>query len=268
MARYPAPKNYCSFKMKTGVIRRSFYAGLAAFGAFALSACGQVPGGAGPAGVSAALAKLFGSTTAFSAKGEMQLSDSAGHDIGFWPMDFSLLDRRIRVEIDLTRARTKNMPDGMAAMLKQIGMAEVVSIIRPDKGVVYVMYPDQRMLLKMPLPKEELEATDQSVKISKKKLGKETINGHPCVKNRVTVTDGSGKTVEATTWEASDLKDLPIQIETQEADSVSTVRFNQVDFARPAEAYFEPPSGFTQYDNPNDLKLAVMKKMVDNAAKK
>ena len=147
-------------------------------------------------------------------------------------------------------------------------MAQVVSIIRPDKGLVYVIYPDQRVMLSMPLSKEDSEGSEKSPNVTKTPLGKETIDGHPCVKNKVVVTDTSGQSVEAITWDASDLKDLPIQIETQEKDSKSLVRFKQIQFSRPAAGFFEPPSGFTQYQNADDLKLGVMKKMMEDAAKK
>jgi hypothetical protein len=254
--------------MKTGAFRRSCQAALLGMLFCGLSAQGQMPGGSGPAGVSAALTKLFGNTTAFSAKGEMQVTDKTSHEIAFWPMDFSLLDKKIRVEIDLTQTRNKDMPSGMAATLKQIGMSQIVSIIRPDKGLVYVIYPDQRVLLTLPLPKEDSEGSGKGPQVTKKALGKETIDGHPCVKNKVVVTDSTGQIVEATTWDATDLKDLPIQIETQENDNTSLVRFKEIQFTRPAAGYFEPPSGFTQYQNADELKLGVMKKMVESAEKK
>src|SRR6266852_7300362 len=83
-------------------------AGLTAFLLAGLAACGQVPGGSGPTGMSAALTKLFGSTTAFAAKGEMQVTDTAQKEVANWPMDFALLDKKIRVEIDLTQVRNQN----------------------------------------------------------------------------------------------------------------------------------------------------------------
>lgn len=227
-----------------------------------------MPGGAGPAGMSAALTKLFGSITAFSAKGEMRVTDTAQNEVADWPMDFALLDKKIRVAIDLTQTRNPNMNPRMAATLKQMGMAQVTSIIRPDKKQVYVIYPDQRVMLIIPLAKEDSEGSDKAPKISKTALGKETIDGHPCVKNRVVVSDSNGQSLEATTWDASDLKDLPIQIQTQEKDSISVVRFTQVQFAPPAAGLFEPPNDFTRYDNAEDLKLGVMKKMMDSAGKK
>jgi hypothetical protein len=234
----------------------------------ALNTLAQVPGGGGPAGLSGALTKLFGNNTAFSAKGEMQVTDHANHEVAFWPMDFSLLNKMIRIEIDLTRTRNKDMPSGTAATLKQIGMSQVVSIIRPDKGLTYVIYPDQRVLLSLPLSKEDSEGSEKAPQIVKTPIGKETIDGHPCVKNKVVITDAGGQKAEATTWDATDLNDLPVQIETQERDNTSVVRFKQIQFAKPEASLFDPPSGYTQYRDPDELKIGVMKKMMENATKK
>ena len=236
--------------------------GLAAFGLRA-----QVPGGSGPAGMTSALTKLFGKNTAFTAKGEMQVTDNSKREVSYWPMDFSVLDKKIRVEIDLAQTRNKGIPPQMGAMLKQMGMSQVVSIIRPDKDLVYVIYPDQRAMFSMPLPKEDSEGSEKTPKITKTPLGKETIDGHPCTKNNVVLTDSSGQSTEAITWDASDLG-LPVQIQTQEGETTSVVRFKQIQLSPPPADSFEPPSGFTKYYSAEDLKLAVMKKTVDAAKKK
>jgi hypothetical protein len=253
--------------MNMGVFGRKFAAWFAT--ALSLGSIGfaQVPGSVGPAGISSALTKLFGKTTAFTAKGEMKVLDNSNHEVSLWPMDFSVLDKKIRVEIDLAQTRTRGVPAEMGAMLKQMGMSQVISIIRPDKGLVYVIYPDQRAMLSMPLSKEDTEGTEKTPKITKTPLGKETIDGHPCIKNKVLIIDTAGQSTEATTWEATDLRELPIQIETRESANTSVVRFQQVQFTRPAAGFFEPPSGFTLFDSADDLRLSVMKKVVDNARK-
>lgn len=254
--------------MNAGVFGSQFRLVLFFLTAAASHGFAQVPGGAGPAGMSSALTRLFGKTTAFSAKGEMQVTDSSKREVSFWPMDFSVLDKKIRVEIDLAQTRNKGVPPQMGAMLKQMGMSQVVSIIRPDKGLVYVIYPDQRALLSMPLPKEDSEGSEKPPKITKTPLAKDVIDGHPCTKNKVVLTDAAGQSTEAVTWDASDLQDLPIQIQTQEGESTSVIRFKEIQFSRPPADMFEPPSGFTKYDSAEDLKLSVMKKAVDGANKK
>ena len=51
-------------------------------------------------------------------------------------------------------------------------------------------------------------------KVETTELGKETVDGHPCVKNKVVVTDKESKQHESTVWNATDLKNFPVKIET------------------------------------------------------
>jgi hypothetical protein len=123
-------------------------------------------------------------------------------------------------------------------------------------------------MFSMPLPKEDSEGSEKAPKITNTTLCKETVDGHPCTKNNVVITDSAGQSTEAITWDASDLQGLPIQIQTQEGETTSVVRFKQIQLSPPPADSFEPPSGFTKYDSAEDLKLSVMKKMVDATNKK
>ena len=73
----------------------------------------------------------------------------------------------------------------------------------------------------MPLAKGEAEALEKGLKVEKTALGKETIDGHACVKNKVVVKNEQGAVLEAITWNATDLKDFPLQIEMKEKDNTS-----------------------------------------------
>jgi hypothetical protein len=236
---------------------------LAALLLIGFSAYAQMPGAGGPAGMSSALTKLFGDVNAFTAKAQVQVLDTSEKEIASMPMDFSLLDKKIRVEIDMTQAKNSSMPPGAAASLKQMGMAQVISLVRPDKKLVYVIYPDQKVMMTMPLPEEDAEAAGKNAKTARTPLGKETIDGHPCVKNKVVITPDKGPAVEATTWNATDLKDFPVQIQTKEQENTSFVRFKQVQFKKPDADLFEPPNGYTQYSDPQELMQGVMKKVMD-----
>jgi hypothetical protein len=227
------------------------------------AAYAQVPGTGGPAGMSAAITKLFGDIKAFTAKAEVQVLDSSQQEVVSMPMDFALLDKSIRVEMDLSQMKNKQMPPGVADSLKQMGMAHVISIISPSKKSAFVVYPDQKSLLTMPLPKEDADSS-KTPKVEKTALGKETIDGHACVKNKVVITDEKGEKVDATTWNASDLKDFPIQIQTKETENTSIVKFKQVQFNTPDAAQFEPPTGYTQYNNQQELMQGIMKKVMQS----
>jgi hypothetical protein len=228
---------------------------------FALSANAQLPGGA-PGGINSALTKLFGKVTAFSARAEVQVLDKTETEVINTPMDFALLDKKIRVMVDMANMRNKNMPPGAATALKQMGMSQVTSIIRPDQKLIYIIYPDQQCYLTMPLPDENPDKPEKAPKIDKTVLGKETIDGHPCSKNKVIISDDSGQSVEAITWTASDLKDFPIQIQTSEKENTSIMRFRQIQFEKPDDKMFDPPASYTKYKDQQDLLMGLMKKGV------
>jgi hypothetical protein len=80
-------------------------------------------------------------------------------------------------------------------------------------------------------------------------LGKESVDGHACVKNKVTVTDKAGKAHESTVWNATDLKNFPVKITTSEAGAATTMLFKAVKLEKPDPAQFEPPAGFKKYDS-------------------
>lgn len=216
------------------------------------TAFAQLPGAGAPAGMSAALGKLFGNITAFSAKADVQVVDAAQSEVARMPMDFSLLDQKIRIVIDMTQVKSKDMPPGGVAMMRQMGMTNVISIIRPDKNLVHVVYPGQSMVMNMPLPKESAAAKNAEVK--KTVLGKETVDGHPCVKHKNIIPGDNGQSTEVYTWNASDLKEFPVKIQTTEKGNTAVMRFSQVKFDKPDAKQFDPPAGYQQMDAPMGLK--------------
>src|SRR5688572_28870502 len=86
--------------------------------AFTLAAQPMPGGGAGSA-FNASLVKMFGDTKAFSAQAEAQMQDKTGNDTMTMPMDFALLNGRMRMELDLTQMKSKQMPAEAMAGMKQ-----------------------------------------------------------------------------------------------------------------------------------------------------
>ncbi len=232
-----------------------------------LTALAQVPGGS-PAGMNAGMLALFGKNNAFTAKAEAQMSDGAKEVVASVPMDFAMLDNKIRAEIDMTQAKNKNAPPGMIDALKRMGLAHVVTIVRPDKKVAYVIYPEQKMLLKRAFSAEDAASVDKTFKIAATALGKETFDGHECVKNKSIVTDDQGQKWEFTTWNAADLKDFPIQIQTTERQNSSSIHFSQVKLTKPEATLFEPPTGYTEYKDEMEMMQGLTKKLGAGEEKK
>jgi hypothetical protein len=172
------------------------------------------------------------------------------------PLDFAMLDKKIRVGVDMSKMKSQDLSPQNLEWFKQRGMINVVSIIAPDKICVY--YPGRKAML-CTVSSPEAAAAARSPKLTQTELGKETFDGHPCIKKRAMITDEQGQPVEAITWNATDLKGFPIQIQIRDKESTSFVRFKQVQFTKPEAKEFEPPAGYTQFTNEEQLVEALMK---------
>ena len=161
------------------------------------------------------------------------------------PMEFALLDGKVRLEIDMTQMQAKDLPPNTLAALKQAGMDRIISIFRPDKKTNYVMYPSIQSYRSVPFDKGEAELAEESLKVEKTPLGKETIDGHACVQNSIVVRNGQTAVFAAVTWNAADLKDFPLQIEIKEKLNTVRMRFTQVRFAKLDAQQFDVPAKYS-----------------------
>ena len=201
--------------------------------------------GPGSTGVSASLVRLFGTNNAFIAQAEVQLLDKDNKEIVGTPMTFTLLENKIRIEVDMARMRNKQQPDALARV-KPFGLDNVVSIIRPEKRTTIITFPKLRAFVKLDMPSSEAEAFLTRAKIERKVIGKEKMEGRPCVKQQVVITDDAGHKSEATVWTATDLRDFPVCVATKESEGTVVMRFRQIQFTRAETNKFEPPAGYIE----------------------
>lgn len=220
-----------------------------------------------PSAPNSSMMKLFGGNTAFSTKIDVQVLDGTRAQILRMPMDFSALDGKMRVDTDLGQLKSKLMPPAAIAKFQQLGLDRITSLTRVDKKMIYIIYPRVQSMADMVMSKEDAEVTTENLKVEKTPLAKQTVDGHPCIKNHMVVRDPKGNVlVDATTWNASDMRDFPLQIETKEAGNTSVMHFQQVNFNRPDAKAFEPPAGYKQYSNPDQLMMAVAQRSSGAAA--
>lgn len=252
----------CKFDMKKLIFRGALRLGLTVLFLASFVASAQMPGGA-----NSAMIKLFGDNAAFTARADIQV---AGTNRVIWfrmPSTFSEADNKLRVEVDLGLIQSHSVGQSQIAHLKQLGLDKVTSVVRPDKKTTYIIYPSALSYVVMPLAVEDSQIALQ--KLEKKPLGRETVDGHACVKNYSTVKSTKGSVLlQAVTWNATDLKDFPIQIQTQEGGNTTMMHFQQVSLAKPAATLFEPPAGYKSFNNPQDLQDAAQKKAGGGKTKK
>ena len=216
---------------------------------------GQVPG------LNAAMAKFFGDNTAFTATVTATILDAQGKESITMPMSYALLDGRIRSEVDMTQVKSKEL-EGSAASLRQMGMDRTVSIVRPDKKTLFVVYPSLRAYAEIPIAKGQSNNANQEYKIDSAPLGDETVDGHPCKKGKVTVSGADGEKHEAIMWNATDLKNFPVKMQMTQAGVTTVMNYSQIKFDKPDAKLFEPPPGFDKYDSLEKMMQTAIMKML------
>ena len=235
-----------------------------------VSACpvlrAQLPDGSS-APMNAAMLKMFGKNTNFTAKADVRMLDNTKAETMSMGFTIALLDGKMRAEMDLTQIKNAMMTPQMLAQLKQMGADRTIYIVRPDLKANYVIYPSLKAYAQVPMSEEEKKAFGKEPRMQQTQLGKETIDGHPCVKNKVVVTGENGQTQEATVWNATDLKDFAIQIEMKEANSTVLMKFKDVQFGKALAREFEPPAGYTKHGGIEQIQQVMIQKMMDVPAK-
>jgi len=211
--------------------------------------------------LSGSMAKIFGENSAFSATIEIQTKDRSG-DTNTVPGKIAASEGKSRFEMDMTQMKGSRMPAGAGEQMKQMGMDKMVMISRPDKKLTYAVYPGMQAYAEMSIQDPDAMKPESDFTIEASELGKETVDGHPCVKNKVIVTDREDNKHEFTVWNATDLKKFPVKIETTERGNTVVMLYKDVKLAKPEASLFDPPSDYKKYDNIMSLmQQEMMKRM-------
>ncbi len=206
---------------------------------------------------SGSLKKILGDNKTFSAKLEIESTGPTGAPMKV-PGKIAYNDGKSRLEMDMTKG---GLPEEMLAQVKAMGMAEMVIISRPDKKVAYMIYPGLKAYAEIPLPESETAEDASKYKVETKELGKESVEGQACAKNKVTVIDDKDKKTEFTIWQATDLKKFPVKIISTEEGQASTMTFKEVKLTKPDDSQFDAPKDYKKYDNFMALMMEQMKGM-------
>jgi len=215
----------------------------------------------GSPGLNAVMTKLFGENKEFSADIEIDGMGAQGQSMDI-PGKIYFDSGKTRFEVNLSDAKGSQMNPAMMQQMKTMGMDKTEVITRPDAKLTYLIYPGLNAYVENPLRDPNADKPDSAFKIDTTELGKETVDGHACVKNKVVVTDDQGQKHEMTVWNATDLKKFPVKIESDENGRNTTMTFSNIKMAKPDAALFEPPTDYKKYANQRELmQQEVMKRM-------
>jgi hypothetical protein len=208
-----------------------------------------------------AMDRVFGANQTFSAKMDFQTSQGDSNAV-VMPGKMSFDNGKSRFEINMSEVQGAKMPPSAAEQLKAMGMDTIIAISRPDLKLGYVVYPGLTSYAATPTHDPADTATPGDYKVETKDTGKETVDGHDCAKRTVTVTGKDAIQHEYTVWCAADLKDFPVKLVTTESGSTVTMQFKEVSLAKPAATLFDPPTGYTKYDDAETMmRTEMMKRM-------
>lgn len=134
--------------------------------------------------------------------------------------------------------------------MSQQGMNQA-QIMRMDKKVMWMLMPDQKMYMEMPLTSnnEKLPGTEENIdtKADKKELGRETVNGYDCKKTQYIFHDKSQGTM--TQW-ISEKLDFPVKAEMDGPNGRTTIDYKNIKEEKLADSLFEVPSGYQKMAMP------------------
>jgi len=94
-------------------------------------------------------------------------------------------------------------------------------------------------------PQQNPFAQAQDATIERSSAGSDTVDGHPCKVENVSVTS-RGRTTKMKVWEAEDLRSFPVKVEMQTSQGLVTVLYKDVSFAEPQASLFVHPENCRQ----------------------
>ncbi len=134
----------------------------------------------------------------------------------------------------------------------QSPMSKMTTLNRGDKKTGYTLYPN----VKKYLVHSEKDEQGEKPNVEKTKVGSETIDGHPCDKYRVVITDREGRSQEGFIWNARDLGGMTIRSEVENKDFKMTTELKKVVLKSSPPSVFEIPQGYTEAKDFMEIMMA------------
>ena len=172
---------------------------------------------------------------------------------------------------------------GSKSRVENAGMPGVVTISLGDAKKTIMINTTTKVYSEQIIQEKEQMPTmyDSDIVFDKKKVGNETIDGHPCIKYD-SVYYRKNKPEEkhkAIIWEAQDLKDFPIQMEVTVPANPKypgsggkiVVKYKDVKLGAATASMFEVPSGYKKVNSPQEVmgfgSMANMEEMMKKIPK-
>jgi hypothetical protein len=118
------------------------------------------------------------------------------------------------------------------------------SVIDMGQHTMY-MVMGQGMCMQM-APHGQQDPFTQQGSVERTPAGTDTVDGHACKVENVTITGKNGTTTKMKVWEAEDLREFPVKVQVETSHGPMTVLYKDVSFDAPAASLFTPPDNCRQ----------------------
>lgn len=109
------------------------------------------------------------------------------------------------------------------------------------------MVMGQGMCMQMTMPpRGQQNPFAEQGSVERTPAGTETIDGHSCKVENVTVTPQNGTPTKMKVWEADDLHGFPVKVEVETSRGPITVMYKDISFDTPAASLFTHPDNCRQ----------------------
>jgi hypothetical protein len=124
-------------------------------------------------------------------------------------------------------------------------------ILRKDRGVSWILMPEQRMYLEQSL---EASGADRfrGGELERQVLGEETVNGVRATKYRVHGVGADGESFDGFLWMTED--EIPVRVVAGQGGEQVRMELDQLDTGRIDPSRFEIPTGYRRFELPGPAK--------------
>ncbi len=136
-------------------------------------------------------------------------------------------------------------------------MPQAVTILRLDRGLSYMLMPEQRMYMEHPLDMSLVTQTSTNMpgETERKPLGKESVNGVSADKFQVTYNEPGKAPQSMHQWIGPN--DIPIKMAS--LDGSWSVEYSNIQVGPQPNALFEPPADYEKFAMPNMADIQNMR---------
>lgn len=230
-----------------------------ALGALSDASAQDMPGGG--LGYNAVVAKLLADYPAFSASVETVMTNKTEKSRLSVPMSMSKRGDLLRIEVDLGKMQGSGVSLDQVTAMQNIGLGRMAMVVNPTVRTMFVVFPDVKFATQVGMSPSDV--MDPSVKVTKRRSGKDKIGGRAVVRQAVAMTGADGRKTEATAWEDPELGNFPARIAFKQEDTSVEMTFSGAALNSGPEEQYSVPGDYRKFDNMSVLMQEARRKVLE-----